>query len=63
MLQIDLKMPNFKLAYMLCGLIPTVLGMTVRCAAHELSYYINATGDNWVCMYTSINIVSLCISF
>ena len=38
--------------------IDTVLGISMRCAAHELSY-INATGSQ----LTSINIVSLCISF
>ena len=42
--------------------IHTRLEISIRCAAHELSY-INATGSKLVCMYTSINIVSLCISF
>ena len=38
------------------------LEISLRYAAHELSY-INATGSKLVCMYTSINIVSLCTSF
>ena len=37
--------------------IHTRLGISIRCAAHELSY-INATSAKLVCMYTSINIVS-----
>ena len=32
------------------------------CGALALDY-VNATGDNWVCMYTSINIVSRTVSF
>ena len=41
--------------------VHTRLRMSIRCATHELSY-INATSAKLVCMYTSINIVSLCIS-
>ena len=32
------------------------------CGALALDY-VNATGENWVCMYTSINIVSRPVSF
>ena len=43
---------------------PTPASNSIPCTAHELHVYqINATGEIWVCMYTSINIVSLCISF
>ena len=37
-------------------------GRGISACAHEVNY-VNATGENWVCMYTSINIVSMCITF
>ena len=42
------------------------LRLSTPCGAHELSYYsilMRRAKPGYVCMYTSINIVSLCISF
>ena len=39
-----------------------LLVILILCGAHALNY-INATGMKLVCMYTSINIVSMCITF
>ena len=40
------------------------LGISIRCVAHGLkSILMRRANSQYVCMYTSINIVSLCISY